>query len=96
MVVAHNDRKLASGALTDISVSGVLFETSSPCFSINDEVKLTLKEGRGLGKPLNLRGTIVRQTKTKNQRIGYGIELMNLDVQTRAFILGYINKSKAS
>lgn len=95
-VIAHNDFKIASGALTDISVSGVLFETSTPCFSINDEVKLTLKEGRGLGKPLNLRGTIVRQTKTTNQRVGYGIELMNLDIQTRAFILGYINKSKAS
>ena len=96
LVVAHNDRHIVSGTLTDISISGVFFETTNPCFALNDEIKLTLKEGKGLGKPLNLRGTIVRQTSERSLITGYGIELMNLDVRTRQYIRNYVKQNRAS
>jgi hypothetical protein len=96
LVIAHNDENLASGTLTDISVSGVFFVTQNPCFSLNNEVKLTLKEGKGLGKPMNLRGTVVRQIQENDRLVGYGIELQHLDIQTRNFISNYIKRNKAS
>lgn len=96
LVLAHNDEFIVAGSLTDISPSGVFFETERPIFSVNDEIKLTLKEGRGLGKPMNLRGTIVRQTIQQGRGIGYGLELLNLDLKTRAYIVDFVKRNRAS
>lgn len=95
LVVAHNDTHIATGSLTDISVSGVFFKTMESCFSINDELKITLKEGKGLGKPLHLRGTVVRQSKENDKLMGYGLELKNLDEKTRSNIIEYVKRHQA-
>jgi hypothetical protein len=96
LVIAHNDSRIASGSLTDISVSGVFFKTQENCFSINDEVKITLKEGKGLGKPMHIRGTVVRQAKESGVCVGYGLELKNLDERSRTTIIDYVKRNQAS
>lgn len=96
LVVAHNDAHVATGHISNISVSGVYFETSSDVFSLNDEVKITLKEGRGLGKPMHLQGVVVRQSKDKGITAGYGLELRGLDEAARGRILDYIKRHQAS
>lgn len=95
LVIAHNDSTIASGALTDISVSGVFFKTPENCFSINDEVKITLKDGKGLGKPMHLKGTVVRQARENGVGVGYGLELKNLDERTRSSIIDYVKRNRA-
>lgn len=95
-VIAHNDSTIASGSLTDISISGVFFKTPETSFSIHDEVKITLKEGKGLGKPMHLKGTIVRQAKENGVGVGYGLELKNLDERTRSSIIDYVKRNQAS
>ncbi len=94
-VVAHNDSLVASGALTDISISGVFFQTTQQCFSVNEEIKITLKEGKGLGKPMHLRGTVVRSAHGTGKQPGYGLELKNLDDHTRASIVEYVKRNQA-
>ena len=96
LVVAHNDNHLTSGLVADISASGIYLETSDNCFRLNDEVKITLKHGTGLGKPILLRGTVVRQTSAGRSRFGYGVELMNLDERTRTTISAYVKGNQAS
>lgn len=96
LVVAHNDRHIASGTLRNISITGVFFETEDSAFKIQEEIKLTLKEGRGLGKPLNLRGVIVRSVQEGANPKGYGLELRDLDDQTQARIVDYIKRHEAS
>ena len=93
-VVAHNDTHVATGLISNISVSGVFFETADSVFSLNDEVKLTLKEGKGLGKPMHLRGVVVRQCR--DGLPGYGLELRGLDEASRARIQEYIKRHQAS
>jgi PilZ domain/GYF domain 2 len=98
-VVAHNESKVTSGKIENISTSGVFFHTPEEAFGINDSVKLTLKEGKGLGKPVQLQGVIVRKapfTKENVKYIGYGIELKALDESSRQRIEDYINRHKAS
>ena len=96
LVVAHNDSNLTSGLVTDISASGIFLETSDKCFRLNDEIKVTLKQSTGLGKPILLRGTVVRQTSISRSRFGYGVELMNLDERTRTSIAAYVKRNQAS
>ena len=95
-VVAHNDAHVASGHISNISLSGVFFETASGVFAQGDEVKLTLKEGRGLGKPMHLHGVIVRQCRGEGLPTGYGLELRGLDDAARGRIADYIKRHEAS
>ena len=94
LVVAHNDTHVATGLISNISMSGVFFETADSVFSLNDEVKLTLKEGKGLGKPMHLRGVVVRQCREGMP--GYGLELRGLDEASRTRIQDYIKRHQAS
>ena len=96
LVVAHNDASVATGVISNISTTGVFFETSSSAFSLNDEVKLTLKEGKGLGKPMHLQGVVVRQIRDTKAKHGYGLELVGLDERSRARIEEYILRNQAS
>lgn len=92
LVVAHNEVHVATGSLRNISETGVFFETSDVFFSLNDEIKLTLKEGRGLGKPLHLRGVVVRKAEDKRFPLGYGLELIGVDTSARQRIADYIKR----
>lgn len=97
LVVAHNGSHVATGHLSNISVSGVFFETHDTVFELNDEVKITLKEGRGLGKPMHLSGVVVRQTRDAGRDgPGYGLELRGIDEAARGRILDYIKRHQAS
>ena len=96
LVVAHNDTQVATGHISNISTTGVFLETQSSVFSLEDEVKLTLKEGKGLGKPLHLSGIIVRKIQGKGQQEGFGIQLKNLDKGTYERIEDYISRNRAS
>lgn len=94
LVVAHNDRHMAQGRLKNISISGLFLETADKNFQVNDEIKLTLKEGKGLGKPLNLRGVIVRQQREGGTVQGYGLELRGLDERVITTIEDYVKRNK--
>jgi GYF domain 2/PilZ domain len=97
LVVAHNGSHVATGHISNISVSGVYFETVDSVFSLNDEIKITLKEGRGLGKPMHLSGIVVRQCKGPGRDgPGYGLELRGVDEAARGRILEYIKRHQAS
>jgi hypothetical protein len=96
LVVAHNDHNIATGHISNISTSGVFLETNSNVFSINDELKLTLKEGKGLGKPLHLNGRVVRILAGKGNQEGYGLQLKELDTKTLERIEDYIHRNRAS
>lgn len=94
-VVAHNDVHVASGHIKNISATGVFLETADNVFSLNDEVKLTLKEGKGLGKPMHLKGVVVRHTtEGKGGVKGYGLELRGLDESARTRIAEYIKRNE--
>jgi hypothetical protein len=96
-VVAHNASHVATGHISNISVTGLYFETPDSVFALNDEVKITLKEGRGLGKPMHLSGVIVRQSRgDARDAAGYGLELRGVDEAARARILDYIKRHQAS
>jgi GYF domain 2/PilZ domain len=98
-VVAHNEQRVVSGKIENISVSGVFFHTSEEVFGLNDSIKLTLKEGKGLGKPVQLQGIVVRKsnsTQGPNKTYGYGIELRSIDDASRTRIEDYISRHKAS
>jgi hypothetical protein len=92
LVIAHNDRHIASGTLRNISITGLFFETSDSAFKLNEEIKLTLKEGRGLGKPVNLRGIVVRSSQDEKFPRGYGLELRDVDENTQSRISEYIKR----
>lgn len=96
LVVAHNDHHIVSGTLRNISLTGVFFETPDQSFTLNEEIKLTLKEGRGLGKPMNLRGVIVRQAHDERFARGYGLELRDVDEITQQRIVDYIRRNQAA
>jgi hypothetical protein len=95
LVVAHNDRHIASGTIRNISLTGLFFETTDSAFKLNEEIKLTLKEGRGLGKPVNLRGIVVRSSQDEKFPRGYGLELRDVDENTQARIVDYIKRHQA-
>lgn len=76
--IAHNDQSLAKGAILNISTTGVFFETKDNVFKVNEEIKLTLKEGKGLGKPIHLKARVVRHAKDTDKS-GYGLELKDVD-----------------
>jgi hypothetical protein len=92
LVVAHNDRHIASGTIRNISLTGLFFETHDSAFKLNEEIKLTLKEGRGLGKPVNLKGVVVRSSQDEKFPRGYGLELRDVDETTQARIVDYIKR----
>ncbi len=92
LVVAHNDRHIASGTIRNISLTGLFFETHDSAFKLNEEIKLTLKEGRGLGKPVNLRGVVVRSSQDEKFPRGYGLELRDVDDAIQARIVDYIKR----
>lgn len=96
LVVAHNDTKIAKGNIVDISATGLFLQTDTMCFSINEEIKVTLKEGKGLGRPLNIRGVIVRQANDSRHGQGYGLEIRNIDEKTRHRIIDYVKRNQAS
>lgn len=96
LVVAHNDHHIVSGTLRNISLTGVFFETLDQSFTLNEEIKITLKEGRGLGKPMNLRGIIVRRAHDEHFPRGYGLELRDVDETTRQRIVDYIRRHQAA
>lgn len=97
LVVAHNDVHVASGFISNISTSGIFLETSDSVFKVNDELKLTLKDGKGLGKPMHLRATVVRHANDARYAMGYGLELRELDDAARARISEYVKRySQAS
>lgn len=95
LVVAHNDTNVATGHIKNISISGIYFETEDAVFKVNDEVKLTLKEGKGLGKPMHLKATVVRQVREKGLHVGYGLELRGLDENSRSRIVDYVKRHQA-
>ncbi len=90
-VIAHNDQILVSGVIRNISASGVFFETQKTGFLLHDEVKLTLKDGKGLGRPLHLAGIVVRL----EQGTGYGVELRGVDEKILSRIRDYVSKHAA-
>lgn len=92
LVVAHNDVHVASGFISNISATGVFLETSDNVFNMNDEVKLTVKDGKGLGRPMHLKGVVVRQARDARYPMGYGLELRGLDDAARARISEYIKR----
>jgi hypothetical protein len=92
LVVAHNDSHVATGLIRNISISGLYFETEDAVFQMNDEIKLTLKEGKGLGKPMHLRAKVVRQARENGLHVGYGLELSGLDETSRARIVEYVKR----
>lgn len=97
LVVAHNDVHVASGYISNISMTGVFLETKDSVFNVSDEIKLTLKDGKGLGKPMHLRATVVRQARDARYPMGYGLELKELDDNARNRIAEYVKKvSQAS
>jgi uncharacterized protein YchJ len=96
LVVAHNDTSVATGHLKNISISGIYFETEDAVFKLNDEVKLTLKEGKGLGRPMHLKAIVVRQVREKGLHVGYGLELRGLDETSRARIVDYVKRHQAN
>ena len=97
LVVAHNGSHVATGHISNISLSGVYFETTDTVFALNDEIKITLKEGKGLGKPMHLSGVIVRQCRGPGRDgPGYGLELRGVDEAARGRILDYIKRHQAS
>lgn len=96
LVVAHNDAHVATGLISNISITGLFFETPDSVFTLNEEVKLTLKEGKGLGKPMHLRGVVVRQARDARFPVGYGLELRGLDESSRGRIAEYIKRHQAS
>lgn len=96
LVVAHNDSHVATGLISNISVTGLFFETRDAVFTLNEEVKLTLKEGKGLGKPMHLRAVVVRQAQDSRFPMGYGLELRGLDEAARLRIAEYVRKHQAS
>ena len=95
LVVAHNDNNIATGHIKNISVSGLYLETEDAVFKMNDEVKLTLKEGKGLGKPMHLKAVVVRQARENGLHVGYGLELKGLDEASRARIVEYIKRHQS-
>ena len=90
LVVAHNNKNIVTGTLLNISTSGVFLETLSAVFKLNEDVKLTIKEGRGLGKPLQLKARVVRYANDPNKPRGYGLELRELNEEVVARIKQYI------
>lgn len=96
LVIAHNENHIVSGTLRNISLTGLFFETPDQTFAINEEIKLTLKEGRGLGKPMNLRGIVVRRSQDDRFAKGYGLELRDLDDKTQERIIDYIRRHQAT
>lgn len=96
LVVAHNDSSVATGHIKNISISGIYFETEDAVFKVNDEVKLTLKEGKGLGKPMHLKAVVVRQVREKGLHVGYGLELRGLDETSRSRIIDYVKRHQAN
>jgi hypothetical protein len=96
LVVAHNDTHVASGHITNISTTGVFLETEDAVFKMNDDVKLTLKEGKGLGKPMHLKAVVVRQARENGIHIGYGLELRGLDETCRSRIVDYVKRHQSN
>ncbi|MFZ9519880.1 MAG: PilZ domain-containing protein [Silvanigrellaceae bacterium] len=96
LVVAHNDTSVATGRLKNISISGLYFETEDAVFKLNDEIKLTLKEGKGLGRPMHLRALVVRQVRENGLHVGYGLELRGLDETSRSRIVDYVKRHQAN
>jgi len=96
LVVAHNDSHVATGHIRNISISGIYFETEDAVFQLNDEVKLTRKEGKGLGKPMHLKAVVVRQARENGLHIGYGLELRGLDEASRSRILEYVKRNQSA
>lgn len=94
LVVAHNDVHVATGFIRNISTTGVFLETKDAVFNLNDEVKLTLKDGKGLGKPMHLKGVVVRQAKDTRYPVGYGVELTGVDENARVRIVEYIKRNE--
>lgn len=92
LVVAHNDSNVATGHIKNISISGLYFETEDAVFQVNDEIKLTLKEGKGLGKPMHLRAKVVRQARENGLHVGYGLEMLGLDETSRVRIVEYVKR----
>lgn len=94
VVIAHNGRNIASGTLCNISVSGVFFQTKDMVFDVGEEVKLTLKEGAELGKPIHLHCRVARHSPTRHPSVGYGLEILDLDEDTQRRIYEYIQRRK--
>jgi hypothetical protein len=96
LVVAHNGCNVATGHIKNISIYGVYFETEDAVFQVNDEVKLTLKEGQGLGKPMHLKAIVVRQVREQGLHVGYGLELRTLDESSRSRIIDYVKRHQSN
>jgi hypothetical protein len=98
-VVAHNEQRVTSGKIENISTSGLFFNTNEEAFALNESIKVTLKEGKGLGKPVQLQGVIVRKSsfgEGNKKFFGYGLELRSIDDAARGRIEEYISRHKAS
>ncbi len=93
LIIAHNDRYVATGSIRNISLTGLFFETEQWVFNLKDEVKITLKEGRGLGKPMHLRGVIVRKATDAKFPKGYGLELREMDELMEKRIAEYVKRN---
>ena len=77
------------------SLKNTFLETPDNVFELNDELKLTLKEGRGLGKPMHLKAVVVRLVNQAGMK-GYGLELRGIDETIKAKISEYVKKNQAS
>jgi hypothetical protein len=91
-IVAHNDALIVTGRLSNISENGVFLETDQLIFQEGEILKITIKEGKDLGKPINIRGKIIR--KKQDRPLGYGIELMDVDSIVKKRIAVYIDRQK--
>jgi hypothetical protein len=87
-VVAHNGAKIASGVLRDISTGGVFLETKQKIFQIGEVIKLIVKEGKNIGKPIYFSCEVVRVDGSK----GYGLKFKDVSEDTFKCIENYMKK----
>lgn len=87
-VVAHNGAKIASGLLKDISTGGVFLETKQKIFQIGEVVKLIVKEGKNIGKPIHFSCEVVRIDESR----GYGLKFKDVSSDTFKCIENYMKK----
>lgn len=91
-IVAHNDSLVIKGRLSNISSNGVFLETDQLLFQEGEFLKITIKEGKDLGKPINIRGKITR--RKESQPLGYGIQLIDVDSLVQKRIALYVERQQ--
>jgi hypothetical protein len=86
-VVVHNNKKIFSCVLSNISLNGVFLKTEEKGLQLNDSIHIAIKQTQGLGKPMVLKGKVVRVEKDAT---GYGIELKGVTAEAVQKISEYL------